>query len=279
MKYLKFSSLTALFFLFLSGTAIAQESDWETWPLADNVTLVVDAFFPNLDTKVRLDATDGSPGTTIDFEQNLGMNDTEALAGGGIAWRFSKRHKVKLERFQLNRSGSAIAATDIRFGDEVFTINLPISSFFDMRVTGVNYSYSLIFDEKKEFTVGLGLSVQDFEFGIRGNGNTGLISAQSGITAPVPTLDLRGAYAFTDKWIGRAGLGVFSFAITLESEDNLSGDVLNAFAAIEHKTFENVHFGLSYAYFDVGVDFDSESRLTSMGYQYNGPMISVIGAF
>ena len=82
---MKAAFYVAIAILVLSSTATAQnESDWRSWPLADRFTFTIDAFFPNLDTRVRVDASDGSPGTTIDFEQNLGMSDTETLPGLGL---------------------------------------------------------------------------------------------------------------------------------------------------------------------------------------------------
>ena len=266
--------------LSLSVPATAQDkNDWQSWPLADRFTIAIDAFFPNLDTKVRLDASDESPGTTIDFEQNLGMSDTEALLGFSASWRFAKKHELILDVFNLDRSGSAIAVTDIRIGDETFTANLPISSFFDMKITSLGYSYSILFDERKELAISVGLSIQDIKFGFVGNGGSGIIQESSGITAPVPSFGLNGGYAFTDKWVGRIGFGLFSFDLTIEDEDQLSGEVLNGYASIQHNTFENVYFGLSYNYFDVGVNWEESGLNTSMGYQYHGPMLTVTAAF
>ena len=86
-------------------------------------------------------------------------------------------------------------------------------------------------------------------------------------------------YAFTDKWVGRAGDAWFSFDLDLSNENQLSGDVLNGFASIEHRTFEHVHFGLSYNYFDVRVDWSDGGLITSMGYVFQGPMITVRATF
>ena len=112
-----------------------------------------------------MDASDESPGTMIDFEQNLGMSDTESLPGLRLSWRFAKKHQLRLDTFNLDRSGSAITVMDISFGDETFTANLPISSFFDMKVSSFTYGYSFIFDERKELAFSIGLSVQDLSFG------------------------------------------------------------------------------------------------------------------
>jgi hypothetical protein len=277
---MKTISTFLVFLLSLSATAVAQDKDdWQSWPLADRFTISVEAFFSNLDTRVRIDASDGALGTTIDFEQNLGMSDTETLIGFGGSWRFAKKHELVLEVISLDRSGSAITATEFRIGDETFAVNLPISSFMDMEITSLGYSYSLILDEKKELAIGVGLSVQDIKIGFVGNGEMGRLEADSGITAPVPTFGLNGGYAFTDKWVGRAGIAWLSLDLELSNENQLGGEVLNGYASIEHHTFEQVHFGLSYNYFDVRVDWNDGGLITSMGYVYQGPMLTVKAAF
>lgn len=273
------STLIALIFS-LSAPAIAQdENEWQSWPLVDHFTIELNAMFPSLDTRVRVDASDQSPGTTIIFEQNLGMSETETLPAFGLSWRFAKKHKLGLNFMRLDRSGSAITTSEIRIGDEVFTVDLPISSFFDMQITSLRYSYSLILDEKKELALGLGLSIQDLSFGVLGNGNIGVIEADSGITAPIPTFGLNGGYAFTDKWLGKIGFGYLSFDLALDSERELSGDVLTGYASLQHNTFERVHFGLSYQYFDVQVNWSENGLYTSVGYEYHGPVLTVTASF
>jgi hypothetical protein len=268
-----------MFCLAILAPVIAHgEEEWESWPMANKFAVQVDAFFPSLDTKVRVDASDTSPGTTIDFEQNLSMSDTETLPGITGSWRFAKRHQLTLNYFRLDRSGSSIVITDIKFGDEVFSADLPISSFFDMTVFTLNYGYSLIMDERKELTISLGLSAQDFRYGLFDNLGLGL-EANTGFAAPVPVIQLSGGYAFTDKWVGRIAAGAFSFDLDVSDEKNLTGEVFTAFASIEHHTFEHVYFGLAYNYFDVGVDYTKKGLINSLGYQYRGPMLTVTAAF
>ena len=59
----------------------------------------------------------------------------------------------------------------------------------------------------------------------------------------------------------------------------MNGEVINAYASIQHKTFEHVHFGLSYAFFDVGVDFRESGLVSSLNYRYKGPVASVVAVF
>jgi len=261
----------------MSATSLAQSGDeWRDWPLGDPFTISLEAFFPTISTVVRLDASDGGAGTTIDFEQNLGMSDTETLPALGFTWRFAKKHRLVFDYFDLSRSGSAITTSEIRFGDQVFQVDLPISSYFDSQVTSVRYSYSLIFDEKKELALTAGLSIQDIQFGLMGTGNVGIVEQEvSGLTAPLPSFGISGGYAFTEKWVGRAALGLFAFDLAVSDESDISGEIFNAKIAIYHNTFENVHFGLKYSFFDVSVEFEDAQRINSINYKYHGPILSV----
>lgn len=272
-------SLYAILLLTLMTPASAQDDDWQSWPLGEKLSIAVDALFPNLDTVVRVDASDGTIGTTIDFEQNLGMSDTETLPGINIRWRIARKHTLNLQHFVLDRSGSAITGTQIRFGDIVFDVDLPVSSFMDVDVTSLTYTYSLLFDEKKEMGLSAGLSVQDYKFGITGVGGIGVLEADSGLTAPLPTFGLFGNYAFTDKWIGNAGIGYFGVEVAFSGEEQLSGEILEAHIGIYHKTFEHFRFGLVYAGYTINMGYESAERLSSVDYSYHGPMLSVAAVF
>ena len=252
---------------------------WRSWPLGDRFRIGANAFFPHIDTRVRVDSTSGIIGTTIDFEQNLGLSDTESLPAVGFVWRFAKKHRLKLHVFELNRSGSTITSTEIRFGDRVFEIDLPISSFYDTRVTSLAYSYSLIFDEKKELALSAGLSVQKIKMGLIGNSGAEIVEVDSGLTAPLPSFGLSGGYAISERWTARGGVGVFSIEYAFADEERLAGEIVVAEASIEHGTFDNVHFGFAYSYFDVRAEFEDARRLNLIRYRYHGPMLRVVAVF
>ncbi len=111
------------------------------------------------------------------------------------------------------------------------------------------------------------------------DGTPGIIEAETGLTAPLPTFGLTGSYAFTDKLYLRAGAGVFSFDLALSDETNLRGGVAAAKVGIYHNTFENVRFGLAYSYYDVDVSWGNASGFNTLQYNYHGPALSVAATF
>ena len=73
-------------------------------------------FFANLETKVRLDGTGGVLGTNIDFEQDLGLDDTKTRIMAEGYWRFFERHRLDVSYFDLDRSG-------VELSGNVITVN------------------------------------------------------------------------------------------------------------------------------------------------------------
>ena len=159
---------------------------------------------------------------------------------------------MALTYFELDRSGSEITETTIRIGDKVFNVDLPISSYFDIDTLSLAYQYSLVFDEKKELAIGIGIAKQDIVFGLAGNSGIGLIEERSDSTIPLPTFNITGGYALTDKWSIRAGIGILSLELELSGDDDFSGEIFQLGVMAYHQTFKNVRFGIGYSAFDHG---------------------------
>lgn len=266
--------------LLVPTLASAQEADeWRTWPFAERFRIYVHAYFPNLDTEVRLDSQSGLIGTTISFEQNLGLSDTESIPAAGFGWRFAKRHRLRFDFFELNRSGSSVTTSEIRFGDTVFQADLPISSFMDTSVYSLSYAYSVLFNERAEIGLLAGLSVQDIAVGIKGTLVPGLLEEETGVTAPLPTFGVTGMYALNEQWALKANVAYFALELSFDDDENLGGELINVEAAVEYAPFDNVSFELRYGYFDLSTSFEGLGRLSEINYRYHGPKIGIVGRF
>ncbi len=160
-------------FVLCVGPAFAQgKPEWRSWPMGERVEINVGFFFANLETTVRLDGTGGALGTSISFEQDLGLDDTKTRPMANAYWRFAKKHRLDASYFNLDRSGDSSTTVNIRFGDRTFQANLPLQAFLDIEVFNLGYSYSILFDEKKELAIGLALSFQDLAVGLQGAGRS-----------------------------------------------------------------------------------------------------------
>ena len=197
----------------VGGAALAQDnSSWDDWPLGSRWTVGAGYFAPNLNSRLTVTDEELNVGTGISFEQNLGLDDSKGTGLLNIDWRFASRHTLSYRYFVLDRSASVTNSTiTIAVGENLFDVSLPIQSFFDITAHELSYSYSILFDPKKELFVGLGLSVQDLALGLQGTAsspNPGeIINSTLKSTAPLPTLNLGFDYAFSDRWIFQSRIG------------------------------------------------------------------------
>jgi hypothetical protein len=270
--------MAALTLLVLSMPASAQD-DWKSWALGKPLQISGALFAPSLDTKLVVTDADNNIGTGISFEDNLGLDDSKSTLLVGVDWRFFKRHKISYSYFDLARDATTESSVAIAIGDEVFDVSLPIQSFFDITANELAYSYSLLFDDKKDLSVGLGLSVQDLALGIRGTAsspNPGeLINSRLASTAPLPTLNVGFNYAFTEQWLFVSKLGWLAVEADLGADEKLEGQIINANLGVEWRAFRHAGFFLKYQIFDVNVDITEENELFAVDYDYSGPVLGV----
>jgi hypothetical protein len=248
---------------------------WRDDPLGSRFALGAGVFAPRLDTQVRRDSSNGLIGTVIDFESTLGMDDNDRLPLLLGYYRFAKKHRLGFQYFRLDRNGDSITDARIRFGDALIPANFPVSSFFNVDVYALNYTYSIIHDGKKELAFNIGLQLQDIETGIAGNLGPGLLVEEADVVAPLPTFGGSFDYAFNDKWILTSLLGVFAVEIDLGDYSDLSGEILQFNTGLVWKAFENVGFALQYNYFNVDVDVNDSDWVGFLKYEYKGPVLAV----
>jgi hypothetical protein len=273
-------SILALALFAASPVAAQKSTEWHDWPTGGRFGIAAGVFAPDLDTTIVVTDANDIVGTGISFENNLGLDDSKSTALADIDWRFFKRHAVSYRYFDLARSSSTSGGSvTIAIGDEVFDLTLPIQSFFDITTNEIAYSYSILFDQKKELYAGLGISIQDIGIGIQGtesSPNPGeIINSRLNSTAPLPTLNFGFNYAFTDKWMFQSMLGWLAVELELDADEDLSGQIINANVGVVWQAFKNVGFFANYQVYDVDVDYKDNDVKFAVNYDYKGPVLGV----
>lgn len=260
------------------NVATAQD-DWKSWPTVDTFSIGAGYFQADLDTVLVLTDAEGNIGTGISFEQNLNLEDSKGTGLFFVNWHFAKRHALEYRYFQLNRSGAGSSTVSIGIGDQIFDVDLPIQSFFDITAHEIAYSFSALLDERKHLYLGFGISVQDLALGIEGTESSPSpgepLSAQLASTAPLPTLNVGFEYAFTDKWMFVSRFGWLAVEVDAAADETLNGEIINANAGIQWNAFENAGFFLQYQLFDVDVEYLDQGALFSIDYDYRGPVLGI----
>ncbi len=244
--------------LLVPGVATAQDDN--------RFSLSLGVFITDRTSEARVDGADGSIGTPVDLESELGLDTSEAVFRLDGYFRFNDRHRIDFSVFDLSRDATRQIDREITWQDVVYPINATIDSNFDFNVYKLAYTWSFLRREKGFLGFTGGLYVADISATLSAQNIAE--TAGGGVTAPLPVIGLRGEYRFTDKWIFRASAELFG----LEYEA-MEGSLTDLYAGIDYRLFEHVAIGAGLNSVRLDVDVSDSDLTGSLDWQYDGGLI------
>lgn len=231
----------------------------------ERLSLKVGGFWPSVDTQVRLDATSQTPGTSIDFENLLGLDDRKLLLDIEATFRLGRRNRFEFEYFALDRSATANLSATIDFGDQTFTFGTNVVSSFNFDLYRAGYGFSFINNGRAELGVSVGLHVLRMDVSISDVG--GMLSERGDAALPLPNLGVYGSIEVAENvaLVGRAQV------FYLKAGD-FEGRLLNFSGAVEYYPIKHLGLGLGYAYFDLDIEADASDFSGEFQFQQHGPV-------
>ena len=229
-------------------------------------SLSVGAFVTDRASEARVDAADGTIGTPVDLESDLGLNTSETVLRLDGYFRFNDRHRIDFSVFDLSRDATRQIDTAITWKNIVFPISATVASDLDFNVYKLAYTWSFLRREKGYMGLSGGLYVADVAVKLSAQN---LAEEEGGdVTAPLPVIGLRGEYRFTDKWTFRASGELFG----LEYEA-MDGSLIDLYAGIDYRLFEHVAIGAALNSVRLDVDVSSRKLNGSLDWQYDGGLL------
>lgn len=257
--------------MFTCGAAIAQEA-WTSHPaLQDRWTLQLGAYYPNVETNASLNSTGGRVNAAVNFEDDLNLADRKALPTFLGSVRLGQSWKIEAEYFSLNRSASNTINRTINWGDNTYNVGTTVSGEFNSDVYRLSAGYSFVKDNQKELGVALGLHVTDFETALSASG---IAARRADALAPLPTIGLYGAYAFTPKWLLSGRVDYFSL-----NYGDYDGSLSNFTAGVDYRFTRHFGAGLAYRYIKYDVDVNKTNFNGNVNYKFSGPMFYAVASF
>jgi hypothetical protein len=257
----------------LAPNVLLAADDWRSWPMGERMKLSVGYYDADMNTRTTVSEVDGVEGTPIDFEDDLGLDDNESSVTGALSWRVFKRHTLNFNYYKLDRDANTTLDKDIVFNGVTVPAGEEANTFFNLKAYEGSYSYSIMFDETKNLWLGLGVSVQDLEFGLENPADPGQVLSED-ITAPLPTINLGFDYAITENWIVGLHAGYLDMDIDIDDK-TIDGKILRGDAGIRWKVFNNMGLSASYFFFDVDAYYEDDDVRIDLDYDYKGPLLSL----
>lgn len=238
--------------------------------------LTAGAFFPVNNTKIEVGNRDGSFGTEIDFEDDLGFKKSTVTFLGNFQWRASRRSRFDLGFFHLDRTTTKQLQKTIEFGDNTYPVNATVSSYFKVDIYQFSYGYAFFLGPKYELGLQLGVHTLATGVGINLLGETAGVGYNDkfDFTAPLPDIGIWGGYAFTDKLALNGNVNYFSIKV-----NDIDGKIVSYNLSMMYQVIPDLSLALGYTGMNFTVDVVKTRTEGFLKWGYNGPTITASYAF
>jgi len=142
--------------LVLSAAPAEAQRSFE--PLFDKFNFKLAGSWVKVKTEIRLDSdlTEGT-GTTLSFEDDLGLGSDEIIPTLAFEWQIARKHKLGVRWQDISRDSNTQALTEIQWGDEIIPFDADITLAFDLTQAFIDYTYYPWVKDRWAFGFGLGL--------------------------------------------------------------------------------------------------------------------------
>lgn len=245
------STLLSVFALVVA----ANQASAQEYSLFDRFSVSLGGSVLGLGTEIRLDATESDLGTTINFEDDLGLDSSKIVPALGFRVVLGKRHQIDANWSKADRSATSQALTDIDFGDIEIPEDSGVELSFDQEALSAAYTYHFLLRDRWALGIRGGLRVLSLQtfLGIR---NTD-ISDEGDTSAPLPFVGFSFRYGIMPRLRLISDFGWLSLSIGDVDGSQLLGDL-----AIEYLIWKHASFGVAFTSTSLDVEITEGEDFT-----------------
>jgi len=217
-------------------------------PLFDRFNFMLEGSAVGMTTTIRLDSATIGSGTTLNFEDDLGLDDRTLIPTLSFEWQVSRKHRLAARWQDIPRGSTTQILDEIEWGDEVIPIESNISLDFQVEQIFLDYTYYPWVKEKWAGGFGFGLRWMDLLTALKVEEIE--LEDQLDVAAPLPYLNFEYRRMLGDRWRLKAGLGWFYLSI-----GDISGGQWIAHVGAEYITGRHWGFGVAINASAINVDW------------------------
>lgn len=241
-------------------------------PITDRFSIRGTYYNGSVDTIFRLDDPDGTSGTLINAEDELGLDDQIDLGRLELYFRFGQRGRLRADYFKINRFARTTLERTIEFGEDTFVAGERVETQLDLRSLAFTYTYS--FWQSERFEVGAGLGLHLLEVKAIGEAIDRLDREEESGIAPFPTVALDGTYRISDRFAVTARAQYFSASV-----EEVEGSLTEFHLDVQYRWKPNLTVGLGYWHFDVDFTVDDDDFPGLFNLETQGPELFFRASF
>ena len=267
-------SMKVMIALALALSATMAHADDYLSPTAERVRLTLGVVRTSDQTDMQIDSSTGVVGTPVSAEDQFGLPASEYIPKFQVMVRVEDRHRLRLDYFDLDRTGSATITEPIIFRDVVFQPGDPVHTTLSMSTLSLTYEYSFLHREKYELAATIGISDTDISARAQVQTATRHVDQSEDQAGPFPTAGLDGTYVLSKRFYLDAR-GEFMKV----KADDLDGSLLYYEFDAVYRLRPNISFALGYDAVQARLTSPQTSQAGYFNFNSKGPEFFVRVAF
>jgi hypothetical protein len=265
------------------GSATAQTNE----RLSPSFWLRGGVFHARIDSSLRVDYV-GSPeyglagaGTTLDFEEDLGLPRNQTRGDVLLGVRLFDRGRIELQHYSLRRSGTKqLLDESVVVNGITYSAQAQLTTSFQSDVTRVGLGYSLLKTPTAEAGVLIGVQFTRYRLALMGEGRINneppeSRSVEESDSGPLPTVGIYGSFALAPNW----SMQMHADYLPVDSR-RLRGRLGMAELNLYRQLTPNLAAGVGVRHVRYKLDRKSSGELTGrFEYRFTGPQVIVEATF
>ena len=197
------------------------------------------AFFADQDMKTEFRVSVGDIDVIVDFEDDLGLEESQSVFRLAAFYEFNERHRLDFDVFDLSQNAVVTIEEEIEWDGSIYPISAEVLTGLDLSIYKAAYTYSFLRRDNYKLGVTGGFYIADIALKMSLLDSD--IEERGAVTAPLPVLGLRGEYFFTDRWRASASAEWFGMEV-----NEYEGTLHDFMVGVDYRFANHAAVGLGY---------------------------------
>ena len=238
--------------------------------LTDPFQITLGVYFPDHEVRIRVNGSAELPDDEIDFEQEVGLKQTDEIVAGTFHWKFGEKWNLQMQYFESKRTNSLILEEDIEWEDYILREGSSLGAGIEMKILRVFFGRTFHTGPRHQFGAGAGIHWMELDAFAEGefffdDKSTGFRRESVSAEAPLPNIGAWYIYSPSARW---AVISRFDWLHA--SIDEYSGGLINAAVGVNYQATEHFGVGVNYQYFELDADIKKDSWRGTLDVTFDG---------
>jgi len=246
--------------------------------MSDRFELHLGGWVKTFDSRTRADSEFG-PGTGINIEDLLGLENSRSDVRLDGSYRFARRHDFVFGFTRFKRQSSVLLDEQVIFEGHIYDVGAEVDTTFATALFKLAYKYSFVNNGKIDTGMSFGLST--FRIGLKLAGEARVVDGSGGgavtafateeedFYAPVPMLGAHVDYTIRPRLFFRSSFELFDLSV-----QDLEARVLDWKTTLDWYPWQHWGFGVGYDLIDLSYA-DNDPPAFVVDYAFDGLLVYV----